>query len=89
MFQPIYGAPLDRRIEGLEKIQKLLGKVSDIYTTRDLLEGESGLKKELDREGQKNLDEFRDYWKDIFDASGEIKAWKQLLAAPPQLGRTG
>jgi CHAD domain-containing protein len=83
MFQPIYGAPMELRLESLEKIQKLLGKVSDIYTARDLLEGEPGLKKELDREGKKKLDEFRDYWKDTFDASGEIKAWKQFL------GRTG
>jgi CHAD domain-containing protein len=83
MFQPVYGVALEQRLEGLEQIQKLLGKVSDIYTARDLLEGERGLKKELDREGKKKLDEFRDYWKDTFDVSGELKAWKSFL------GRTG
>src|SRR5438105_11628893 len=63
LFRPIYGAALEPRLESLQEIQKLLGQVSDLYTTRALLKGERTLKKKLEREAAKKIDDFRAYWK--------------------------
>jgi hypothetical protein len=67
-------------------MQKLLGKVSDAYTVSELLAGQGGYKKELDREGKKRIAEFREFWKDRFDAPGERRTWIGLLGgAAPQV----
>ena len=80
LFQPVYGAPLDLKLEALRDLQTLLGKVSDVYTTHELLRDDPKLARQLQRDGKKKVAKFRDYWKKTFDKAGELKAWKQFLA---------
>lgn len=80
LFRPVYGAPLEQKLEALQDVQKILGQISDIYTSRDLLKSDSKLKKQLDRRGEKKIRKFQDEWKQKFDAGGELKTWKTFLS---------
>ncbi|MGI8742078.1 MAG: CHAD domain-containing protein [Bryobacteraceae bacterium] len=80
LFQPVYGPPLDQKLEALHEIQKVLGQISDVYTTRDLLKTDRNLKKQLNRRGKKKIGKFKDHWEGTFDARGELKAWKKFLS---------
>jgi CHAD domain-containing protein len=80
IFRPLYGAELEPQLERLHELQKLLGKISDSYTIRELLKADKELKKELGDKTRKNIAEFRAYWRDSFDAPGQRTAWLTLLS---------
>ena len=79
MFQPVYGAAMEPRLERLQQLQRILGKISDLYTIRKLLKDDYGCGKELYREGRKRIEEFREHWRTVFDAPGEEEAWVATL----------
>jgi CHAD domain-containing protein len=80
LFQPVYGAPLEQKLQGLQDIQKVLGQISDIYTTRDLVKADAKLRKRLDRLAKKKIEKFQNDWERKFDAREQLKGWKKFLA---------
>lgn len=83
MFTPVYGEELANRLGVLQQLQKLLGKISDTYTIRQLLKRDGSFKKDLQADERKHIEEFRDYWKTTFDAPHELERWTSALGAPP------
>lgn len=79
MFRSAYGPGLDTQLDRLRQLQGILGKISDAYTIRELLRDDGCYKKDLDREGKKRVQEFRQHWETVFDAAGEEEAWISTL----------
>ena len=79
MFRPVYGAAMEPRLERLQQLQRILGKISDLCTIRELLKDDCGCGKELHREGSRRMEEFREHWRTVFDAPGEEQAWVAAL----------
>jgi CHAD domain-containing protein len=82
-FRPVYGPELEGLLQDLQQLQKLLGKISDLYTIRELLkEEDGGHKKALHKEGLKKIRDFKAYWKTTFDADGQEESWTSALRTP-------
>jgi CHAD domain-containing protein len=79
LFRPFYGATLNTRLESLRKIQQLLGDVSDAVATRKLIKGmaeAAPLREKLAKRAETKLKTLRTYWRQEFDAEGELEGWK-------------
>ncbi len=83
MFAPVYGVELASRLRALQRLQKMLGEISDVYTIRELLKHD-GHKQDLHAEGKRRIHEFREYWKSVFDASDQLEQWTAVLSGAPK-----
>ncbi len=83
LFKPVYGPGLERHIDGLRKLQSVLGKLNDHHTLKPLFTGDKALKAKLDEAMEKHLSHFHEQWK-AFDADGELKRWKAYLRRVPK-----
>ncbi len=82
LFRPLYGTALNTRLESLRKIQQLLGDVSDAVATRKLIKGlaeAAPLREKLAKKAETKLKTLRTYWRQEFDAEGELEGWKDDL----------
>jgi CHAD domain-containing protein len=90
LFRPLYGDGLDNRLDSVKKIQQFLGDINDSVVTRGLikdLKAIGPLRKKLINKAESKREEMRDYWRDEFDAPGELKGWKVYLVenvGPPK-----
>src|SRR5260370_34605709 len=75
IFRPLYGPGLQAKLEVLQDMQQILGKMSDAFTIRDLVTDDAELSKQLEDRGQKKIREFRSFWTDKFDAPGQEDSW--------------
>jgi CHAD domain-containing protein len=82
LFLPAYGTRLDRELEPIRELQKVLGKLHDYHIIEQMLEGEKTLQTNLQRREKKKLKEFHEQWTK-FDSKGELKRWKKFLASGP------
>jgi len=80
---PVYGARLERELEPVRDLQRVLGKLHDYYIIAGMLADDHSLKAKLERRTKKKLKEFHEQWAK-FDSKGELKRWKTLLASPPR-----
>ena len=83
LVQPVYGARLKNELESLRDLQSVLGKLHDYYIIAEMLHGDHALQAKLQRRTKKKIKEFHQQWAK-FDAKGEFKRWKTLLAGPPR-----
>ncbi len=86
LFLPTYGSRLDRELEPIRELQKVLGKLHDYHIIEQMLEGQKTLQVNLQRRAKKKLKEFHEQWTK-FDSNGELKRWKKLLAVRPAKSR--
>src|SRR4030081_692244 len=83
IFSPIYGPSFKARLEGLQEVQKLLGKISDDETILKLIKRHRKIRKDLDQRHRKHLKQFRGFWSDTFDAPDEMLKWQAYLRRIP------
>lgn len=89
LFTPVYGLSLNPRLDGLRRIQTLLGDINDFETLRNLLrpyEGAEALMGWLKKRQRKRFTEFAEYWSTNFAASEDRQSWIEslkVLAAGP------
>jgi alpha-galactosidase len=69
MFPPVDGAG------NLQHLQRILGKISDADSIRELLKTEESHKKNLQAEMRKRMAEFKQYWTETFDAPAQKERW--------------
>jgi len=87
IFAPVYGPSLAERIASLRRIQEHLGRVNDIEAIEGFLrDGKSRLHGSmaplivrLDKESEKHVRAFRQYWETTFDAPGQLERWIAYL----------
>ncbi|HYL35128.1 MAG TPA: CHAD domain-containing protein [Bryobacteraceae bacterium] len=79
LFQPVFGASLDRRLDALRKLQRSLGKLNDYRAILKLVADDETLQAQLEKAIKRQLKEFRRRWK-TFDSHGQLKSWKTYLA---------
>ena len=79
LFQPVYGAGLERHLNELHELQSTLGKLSDYHSVLALLKDDPKMEAKLERATRKKLKEFQDQWA-AFDSRGQLKRWKSFLS---------
>lgn len=79
LFRPVYGPSLDRQLDGLRKLQNVLGKLSDCHTVKTLVAHDQSLAIKIERDANKRLTEFHKQWA-AFDSDGQLQRWKSYLA---------
>ena len=88
LFRACYGPGLGRYLTALARIQDRLGAINDCETTRDLVASKlpagscDRIKMEriLTASLQRKWSEFRRYWQQSFDRSGEERRWSNYLS---------
>lgn len=82
LFRSVYGATLEKRLEMLKPVQDALGDLNDCASARELL-GKHSRKTHafLKKRAKKKIAEFKDCWRDAFDAPGQGEDWLKYLAA--------
>jgi CHAD domain-containing protein len=87
LFRTCYGPGLATRMGELRKLQQILGEVNDsVAAARRFSKVSSGssqderLRKFLAARAGNKAAEFRQYWTEVFDASGREKWWSLYLA---------
>lgn len=88
LFRPCYGPGLNLFLATLRQIQDHLGAINDCATARGLigrtLPGPSPERKRLDRllnlRAKRKAAEFREYWRQTFDAAGQERRWVFYLS---------
>jgi CHAD domain-containing protein len=92
LFRTCYGPQLERHLAELRKIQDWLGAISDYATTRELLGGRitrrsaawQQIEDSLTARTREKLAEFRSYWRQTFDKSGQEERWVRYLSRVPR-----
>jgi CHAD domain-containing protein len=83
LFRPVYGEALDERLQMLKKLQQILGDINDAVATSQLLKSHSAydqLRKELDDRAEQKTHKLMEFWRDTFDAPGQLELWEEVLA---------
>jgi CHAD domain-containing protein len=90
LFRPVYADELEARLDSVRKIQQFLGDINDAATMREVLadlKGMDSLLEQLGKKAESKRKSLHKYWQGLFDAPGELEAWKIYLvegAAPPK-----
>jgi CHAD domain-containing protein len=87
LFRPCYGAGLEQKLAGLRKIQQYLGDISDCVTTQGLLDQSElhdpndsfDAPEFLQSRIEQKAEEFRRYWIETIDRSGQERQWTDYL----------
>jgi CHAD domain-containing protein len=87
MFRPYYDSELERRIEGLQALQQILGEISDVSATRELLAGRDDLPPSERRRLLRKLSAlatarravFRRHWGKEFSTPAQVRSWMGYL----------
>jgi CHAD domain-containing protein len=88
LFRPLYGPGLERCLAALREVQTNLGNANDLVTTRAMLEHKfprksverSRILAALDKQSSAELEKFKHFWREQFDAAGSEQHWKDYLA---------
>ena len=80
LFMPVYGDRLDRELDAVRDLQRVLGKLHDYYVISKMLEDDRALQDKLQKLLEKKLKEFNSQWR-AFGSKAHIKRWKAFLAA--------
>ena len=88
LFRQCYGPGFEARLEALQELQQMLGKINDATAARLLLAKAMNGKSPQSQRVQKFLDErvthkaqeFRKHWDEVFDAPGQLEWWTGYLA---------
>jgi CHAD domain-containing protein len=80
LFRPCYGPGLEARLEGLRRVQQLLGEVNDSVATAALLPKGARGRRFLENRAQAQAQEFRRHWAEKMDALGQQDRWIAYLA---------
>jgi len=87
LFRPCYGPGMEKRLKQLKQLQDRLGLIHDCATAESLAQqhdpatwpGEAEFLQFLaDRTGNL-VREFRTFWREHFDAPGEIQSWTRYF----------
>jgi len=81
LFTPLYGAPLNPKLEAIRRGQALLGEINDYETVRNMLaqyEGTEAVTAWLKKRQRKRLLDFREYWEATFGKE-ERRSWIDFL----------
>jgi CHAD domain-containing protein len=87
LFRPLYGPNLDRYLKSLRELQGALGKVSDYQAIQRVLSSDGELKRQIDQALKLRVRELRKSWR-TFDSEGQLKRWRNYLAAGDSKPRT-
>lgn len=92
LFLPVYGDRLDRELEAVRDLQRVLGKLHDYYVIGKMLEDDQALRQKLQELLEKKMKEFNSQWR-VFGSKAHLKRWKRFLASSgrsaPKSGRRG
>jgi CHAD domain-containing protein len=80
LFRPLYGPNLDRYLKRLHELQAALGKVSDYQAIQRVLSSDGELKRKIDQAVKLRVKDLRKSWR-AFDSEGQLKRWRNYLAA--------
>jgi CHAD domain-containing protein len=97
LFKGCYGPGLGERIEGLKKLQQMLGDINDTVAAERTIAGvlvaetpESRRAVEFLRKlGAERAATFRKHWSAVFDAPGRERWWTEYLARQARTGKNG
>ena len=81
LFEPCYGPGLKQRLDVLKSLQDSLGDLTDVVATRRLLAKtvDAEVEQFLDRRAAELAGEFREQWRETFDAEGRLEWWTHYL----------
>jgi CHAD domain-containing protein len=82
LFRTVYADRLERELEPVRSLQRVLGQLHDYHIIAEILEVDPKLQAELQRRIQRKLKEFHQQWA-TFDSEGELERWKAFLSAAP------
>ena len=80
LFLPIFGKQLDRELDPMREIQRLLGKLHDYHIIGSMLGSDHGLQAKLRLSTKEKLKAFHKEWA-AFDSTRKIRRWKEFLRA--------
>jgi CHAD domain-containing protein len=84
LFQPLYGAAIKPHLDGLKKIQQVLGQLNDCQATLELL-GDFGApcdphwRQGIELRRDRKRGEFAQLWLDEFTDEAKRAGWLQVL----------
>ena len=81
LFRPCYGPRLEQRLKALKELQDLLGDVNDVVASSALLGDtvDDGVQDYLRKRAEDKATQFREHWKESFDAPGREAWWTGYL----------
>ena len=87
LFRPCYGPGLEKRLKGLKQLQDRLGMIHDCASAESLAErhdpatwpGEPEFLQFLSARMEELAREFRSFWRENFDAPGELQTWTRYF----------
>jgi CHAD domain-containing protein len=82
LVRAVYRKRLERELDPVRDLQSVLGKLHDYHIIATMLKGDKALQSKLERLTKKKLKDFHKEWAK-FDADGQLKRWKSLLARGP------
>jgi len=96
LLRPCFGPGLEGLLLSLRRIQDCLGALNDYATTRGLIAARlpkrAPDREKLDRvltaRAKRKSSEFRRYWRQTFDRSGEDRRWMNYLSRPRKAARS-
>ena len=87
LFRPCYGPGMEKRLKQLKQLQDRLGFMNDCASARSLAEqhdpatwpGEAEFLEFLSARADLLVRDFRTYWRESFDAPGELQSWTRYF----------
>jgi len=79
LFRPCYGPGLEARLEGLRRVQQMLGEVNDSVAAAALLPKGARGRPFLENRAEAKAREFRQHWAEAMDAPGQAERWMAYL----------
>ena len=80
LFRPCYGPGLEARLQGLRRVQQLLGEVNDSVAAAALLPIGARGRRFLENRAETKAQEFRQHWAETMDAPGQQERWTAYLS---------
>ncbi len=85
LFAPLFAKGWQDRVEAVERIQHLLGEVSDCQASVEILKQDPAMVQFLDKRERENLKKFQKLWQKKIDKDGEKRGWMKYLRHPVPL----
>lgn len=82
LFRPVYGPALGKRLESLQRLQRLLGGIQDSSVAQEMLSAvgaPQAIVSRLEEREEKRRDEFIRFWTQVMDAPGAQGQWVVYL----------
>jgi CHAD domain-containing protein len=92
LFAPCYGAEIQEGLAAIKRLQDVLGELNDAVATWRLIgpmRGAARMKPILDAQAEARAAEFRQQWREGFDAPGQEQWWIEWLGKSGQRPRGG